>query len=75
MENNKAVLYSSDIVIILGNGEFYKFTDGEVVIYDSAIEAHKDSKELLGAKTCSCHWLPIEKKKELLDNIEKFKRK
>ena len=55
MENAKTVLYSGDIVILLSNGEFYKFTDGEVVIYPSLAEAHKDRKELFGASTCSCH--------------------
>ena len=75
MENSKTVLYSGDIVILLSNGEFYKFTDGEVVIYPSLTEAHKDRKGLIGASTCSCHWLPIEKKRELIENIEKFKRK
>lgn len=76
MENKEQqiTLYRDDFVILFYNDDFYKFNDGEIIIYGSLREASEDCGKMLGARTISCYWLDQEKKKELIENIKKFKK-
>ena len=43
-------LYQTDFVILRSNGDFLKFKNGEIVIYNDIKEANEDSKHFPQSK-------------------------
>ena len=67
---NKIILHKKDFVIITKDDTFYKFPNGQIVIYGDKEEALKDC--LNGERVVSCTALFKRKQTELIENIEKY---
>lgn len=67
------VLYSTDYVVIKPDGDFLKFKDGEIIIYNVLKEAFEDCKKIKG-KTARCTILSEETQGKLLNNIIKHSK-
>ena len=65
-------LYQTDFVILRSNGDFLKFKNGEIVIYNDIKEANEDSKHFPQSKVLNCLKLSRRNRKILRKNIKKF---
>lgn len=72
--DNGTQLFEKDYVIIKSNGDFYTFTDGEIIIYNDIKLATYDFKEFEGAKLVSCLRLTKRQRKVLRKNIREFEK-
>ena len=68
------VLYSTDYVVIKPDGDFLKFKDGEIIIYNVLKEAFEDCKKIKG-KTACCTILSEEMQGRLLNSIINHNKK
>lgn len=65
-------LYQTDFVILRSNGDFLKFKNGEIVIYNDIKEANDDSKHFQQSKVSNCLKLSRRNRKVLRKNIKEF---
>ena len=65
-------LYQTDLVILRSNGDFLKFKNGEIVIYNDIKEANDDSKHFPQSKVSNCLKLSRRNRKVLRKNIKEF---
>lgn len=61
-----------DYVIMKDNGSMVQFTDGEIVIFDTTIEANEVSKSFKGSKIEPTQRLSKRNRKILRRNIKKY---
>lgn len=65
-------LYQTDFVILRSNGDFLKFKNGEIVIYNDIKEANDDSKHFPQSEVSNCLKLSRRNRKILRKNIKEF---
>ena len=65
-------LFKNDYVILHSLSEFHTFADGEIIIYDTYVEAKNDCSKFEKSKVVSCTKLSRKNRKILRRNIEKF---
>ena len=65
-------LYQTDFVILRSNGDFLKFKNGEIVIYNDIKKANDDSKHFPQSKVSNCLKLSRRNRKILRKNIKEF---
>ena len=65
-------LYPYDFVLVKSNGDFYKFEDGEVIIFAKRESAVKASEGFPASKVVSTTRLSRRERKALRQNIKKY---